>query len=128
MSRRPAIAVLSPHWESASEEGWTTRQVAGALSIGADVHVITPEGEAPSTSVDGVFTLHRLGTPPAPTAATRRRVLIEGIAATRTGPEPSVPPVPELPAAPPEPTPPRFPFAGLLVELVPLIEPPDALQ
>jgi hypothetical protein len=92
MSRRPAIAVLSPHWESASEEGWTTRQVAGALSIGADVHVITPEGEAPSTSVDGVFTLHRLGTPPAPTAATRRRVLIEGIAATRTGPEPSVPP------------------------------------
>src|SRR5664280_1462491 len=59
--RRPVVAVLVTHWVSKTEEGWITRQVAGALACGAEVRVITPDGSAPRTSVDSVFTVHRLG-------------------------------------------------------------------
>ena len=92
MSPRPTIAVLASSWEAGSEEGWTVRQVAGALSTVAEVHVITPVGDAPSTSVDGVFTLHELGTPPGETTELRRALLVEGIVRTSHGPEPTIPP------------------------------------
>jgi hypothetical protein len=90
MSRRPTTAVLATHWESSSEEGWTARQVAGALAGASDVHVITPDGASASTSTDGVFTLHRMGTPAGATAEHRRDLLIEAIAQTSDG---EVPPV-----------------------------------
>ena len=89
---RPTVAVLAPRWEARSEEGWAARQVAGALSTRADVHVVTPEGIAPTTTVDGVFILHQLGTPPTETAELRRRLLVEGIVSTSPTPEPTVPP------------------------------------
>ncbi len=79
---RPVIAVLADQWEPKSEEGWATRQVAGALACSADVHVITPQGIVPSQRVDSVFTLHETATPSSPTAAVRRELLIEAISDT----------------------------------------------
>ena len=76
------VAVLATHWESRSEEGWITRQVAGALACAADVHVITPEGDVAGTSVDSVFSLHRLATPVDPLAEVGRDLLIEGLSAS----------------------------------------------
>jgi len=76
------IAVLADQWEPKSEEGWATRQVAGALACSADVHVITPQGIVPSQRVDSVFTLHETATPSSPTAAVRRELLIEAISDT----------------------------------------------
>ena len=67
----------------ATEEGWITRQVAGALALSADVHVVTPWGAVASTSRDGVFTLHRLGRPVDPVALLRRDLLLDGLAATQ---------------------------------------------
>jgi hypothetical protein len=90
MSRRLTTAVLAAHWESISEGGWIARQVAGALAGATDVHIITPDGTAPCTSIDGVFTLHRLGTPIEVTAEHRRDLLIEGITQTADGDEPPV--------------------------------------
>ncbi|MGA2835465.1 MAG: hypothetical protein ABSF84_02595 [Acidimicrobiales bacterium] len=80
-SGRPVVAVLTGHWGSKTEEGWLTRQVAGALACVADVHVICPEGRRASTSQDGVFTLHRLGTPLERTAELRRDLIVEALAA-----------------------------------------------
>ena len=74
------VAVMAAHWESASEEGWITRQVAGALACESEVHVVTPDGPSSGTSVDGAFTLHRLGAPIDPVAETRRGLLVEGLA------------------------------------------------
>src|ERR1035441_10522964 len=65
----PVIAVLADQWESKSEEGWATRQVAGALACSADVHVITPQGIVTSERVDSVFTVYETATPSSPTAA-----------------------------------------------------------
>ncbi len=79
---RPVVALLTPTWESSSEEGWITRQVAGALAVGADVHVITPDGAAPDDRIDSVFALHQLGTPIARTAELHRDLLIEAVTAT----------------------------------------------
>ncbi len=76
---RPVVAVLATHWESKSEGGWITRQVAGALACAADVHVITPDGTVAGTSVDSVFTLHRLATPVDPIAELRRDLLVEDL-------------------------------------------------
>jgi hypothetical protein len=92
MTRRPTIAVLAPHWEARSEEGWIARQVAGALAGTGEVHVITPDGPSPSTSTDGVFTLHRLGTPLGATAELRRDLLVEAITRTADTSEPPVSP------------------------------------
>jgi hypothetical protein len=78
---RPVVAILATHWESRSEEGWITRQVAGALACAADVHVITPEGDVAGAWVDSVFCLHRLATPVDPLAEVRRDLLIEGFSA-----------------------------------------------
>ena len=75
----PVVAVLTAHWKGGTEEGWITRQVAGALACAADVHVLTPDGRRPSTRTDGVFTLHRLGTPLAPTTELRRDLLVEAL-------------------------------------------------
>jgi hypothetical protein len=79
---RPVVAVLATRWESRSEEGWITRQVAGALACAADVHVITPEGDVAGTSVDSVFSLHRLASPVDPLAEVGRDLLIEGLSAS----------------------------------------------
>jgi hypothetical protein len=79
----PRVAVvMTPHWESASEEGWITRQVAGALATVADVHVVTPEGTSAGVSTDSVFTLHRLGTPIDPLSEISRDLLLEGMVGT----------------------------------------------
>jgi hypothetical protein len=75
----PVVAVLAAHWEAKSEEGWITRQVAGALACRADVHIITPEGLVADESVDGAFTLHRLATPIDSVAELRRDLLVESL-------------------------------------------------
>lgn len=79
---RPVVAVLAAHWGSGGEERWFTRQVAGALACVADVHIICPDGRSSGTSTDGVFTLHRLGTPIDPVAELRRDLIIEALAST----------------------------------------------
>jgi hypothetical protein len=96
-SARPVVAVLAADWGVSGEVGWITRQVAGALALAADVHVITPEGPVEGASIDGVFTLHRLATPIDPVAGLRRDLLVDAFQATGT---PSAvvgaPPVPLL--------------------------------
>lgn len=62
---RPTVAVLTPRWESTSEEGWVTRQVAGALACHADVDVVVLDGDRAETVTDSVFTVHRLAVGPA---------------------------------------------------------------
>ena len=81
---RPVVAVLVTRWEAGSEEGWTTRQVAGALACSANVHIITPNGTIPAQSVDSVFTVHELATPVDPTAELRRDLLLDAFSATAT--------------------------------------------
>jgi hypothetical protein len=81
-ARHPTVAVLVAHWESRSEPGWITRQVAGVLACTGDVHVITPDGPVPGSVVDGPFTVHRLATPIDTEAERRRDLLIEALAAT----------------------------------------------
>ena len=58
---QPVMIVVSDRWESATESGWITRQVAGALACVADVHVVTAGDSQPNTISDGVFTVHRSG-------------------------------------------------------------------
>jgi hypothetical protein len=87
MNQRPRVAVLVAHWEAKTEEGWITRQVAGALACIADVHVITPEGKIAGRAVDGTFTLHRLATPIDRSAELRRDLLITGLAETGSAPD-----------------------------------------
>ena len=81
------VAVLAAHWESGSEDGWVTRQVAGGLACVADVHVITPEGTVPDTRVDGAFSVHRLAGRLEPSAELRRDLLVQGISQTIGGSE-----------------------------------------
>jgi hypothetical protein len=57
--RVPVAVLLTSCWESSSEAGWITRQVAGAIAAAADVHVVTP-GSAVGRSTDSVFTVHRV--------------------------------------------------------------------
>jgi len=90
-SDRPRVALLTPHWESGSEEAWITRQVAGALAVVADVHVISPQGSVPRQRIDSVFAVHELGTPIERTAELRRDLLVEAIS---HGPGPADRPVP----------------------------------
>lgn len=63
MTASSQVVVLAAEWESRSEPGWLTRQVAGALASVSDIHVVVPGGAEAHTSPDGVFTLHRLGRP-----------------------------------------------------------------
>jgi hypothetical protein len=86
---RPVTVVLADHWESKTEAGWITRQVAGALATRGDLHVITPDGIVPGSSTDGVFTVHHLATPVTAAAELRHSLLVEGIVATSgpSGPE-----------------------------------------
>jgi hypothetical protein len=64
------VVILTDRWESTSEPGWITRQVAGALACEADVHVVTPAGSrvGTGTGTDSVFTVHRVdpAAPPGP--------------------------------------------------------------
>jgi hypothetical protein len=87
MSPRPVVAVLVTHWDSDTEEGWLIRQVAGALACAADVHVVTPDSGRADITVDGVFSVHYLGTPVEEVAELRRDLLVEGISTTVTRPE-----------------------------------------
>jgi hypothetical protein len=89
---RPVVAVLAAHWESKSEDGWITRQVAGALACAAEVHVITPDGTSFRASTDGVFTVHRLGAPLGPQVEMRRDLLVQAISETVPGPTDPLPP------------------------------------
>jgi hypothetical protein len=79
---RPVIAVLTPHWGARTEEGWVTRQVAGALACVGDVHVVCPDGRAAGTTQDGVFTMHWLGSPIDPAHETRRDLIVEALRAS----------------------------------------------
>lgn len=88
---RPVVAVLTPHWESKTERGWITRQVAGALSCAADVHVISPEGAGSAVTTDSVFTVHWMGTPIDPQAEIRRDLLVEAASETGFGARTSMP-------------------------------------
>jgi hypothetical protein len=58
-SADPTIVLLTDHWESKTEPGWITRQVAGALACEADVHVVTGDGSPGGTAMDSVFTVPR---------------------------------------------------------------------
>jgi hypothetical protein len=84
------VALLAAHWGSISEEGWIARQVAGALATVADVHIITPDGNVPDTTVDSVFTVHQLGTPLSPSVELRRDLLVTAISETHRGAPPSI--------------------------------------
>jgi hypothetical protein len=85
VSDRPLVAVLTTRWESKTEEGWATRQVAGALACVADVHVFTPQGVSPVQRTDSVFTVHEVATPSGAAAEIRRDLLIEAISETGSG-------------------------------------------
>ena len=87
MSPRPVAALLVAHWDSDTEEGWLTRQVAGAVACGVDVHVVTPDRGQADVRVDGVFSVHYLGTPLDELAELRRDLLVQGVSATATRPE-----------------------------------------
>jgi hypothetical protein len=78
-SGRPRVAVLAPRWASGGEEGWITRQVAGALAGSADVHVVTPQGRVRGDRIDSVFALHELATPLPRNAELQRDLLVEAI-------------------------------------------------
>jgi hypothetical protein len=91
MTEHPLVAVLVADWESRSEEGWITRQVAGALAGVAEVHVVTPGGAVAGTSTDGVFTLHRLGRPIEKSAEVRRDLLVKSISQAATDGDWSLP-------------------------------------
>ncbi len=80
-SRRPVIAMLTAHWESGTEPGWITRQVAGALACHGDVHVIVPSGDG-SDPTDGVFSVHGTAGPIDREDELRRDLIVEGIAQT----------------------------------------------
>jgi hypothetical protein len=58
---RPALVVLADRWESTTEPGWITRQVAGALACIADVHVVATGDSAATATSDSVFTVYRSG-------------------------------------------------------------------
>jgi hypothetical protein len=81
---RPLVAVLVAHWETTTEQGWITRQVAGALACLADVHVVTPDGKVAGPAADGTFRLHRLATPIDPATELRRDLLVDAL--SHTGP------------------------------------------
>ena len=70
------MAVLTPRWGGGGESAWALRQVAGALALSADVHVLTPQGEARRGWADGVVTVHQIGAGRDPRAATRRDLLL----------------------------------------------------
>jgi hypothetical protein len=89
---RPVVALLAAHWQSSTEDGWITRQVAGALAWVADVHVITPDGDTAGASIDSVFWLNRLATPIAPAAELGRDLLIEGLSESGIIGERPIPP------------------------------------
>jgi hypothetical protein len=55
------IVIVTDHWESKSEPGWITRQVAGALACEAEVHVVTEDASPGGTATDSVFTVHPWG-------------------------------------------------------------------
>jgi hypothetical protein len=82
---RAVVALLVAHWESRSEEGWITRQVAGALACVADVHIITPDGTSAGRVVDGTFSLHRLATPIDTAAEVRRDLLVDALSEDGSG-------------------------------------------
>jgi hypothetical protein len=79
---RPVIAVLAAHWEAKTEEGWIARQVAGALAGSADIHVITPDGDAVGTSTDSVFTIHHLPAALDASAELRRDLMVASLSET----------------------------------------------
>jgi hypothetical protein len=58
----PRVALLTSRWGGRDETSWALRQIAGALALSAEVHVVTPQGSAPRMRADGLFTVHELGT------------------------------------------------------------------
>ncbi|MGA2522202.1 MAG: hypothetical protein ABSG81_15455 [Acidimicrobiales bacterium] len=56
-----------------------TRTLAAALALGADVHVVTPQGDAPARVADGAFEVHLLGNEPDTRLAVRRALVAEAV-------------------------------------------------
>lgn len=73
---RPRVAVLTPRWGGTGERSWALRQVAGALALSADVHVLTPQGDDRRGSTDGVLTVHELASRRSWAAGTRRDLVL----------------------------------------------------
>lgn len=92
MSNDTTIAVLTAHWESTTEEGWISRQVAGAMAATAAVHVVTPEGDRAERVADSVFTVHRLASPVAEASELRRDLLVQALSRGAGGARPLLPP------------------------------------
>lgn len=91
MSNGTTIAVLTAHWESTTEEGWISRQVAGAMAATAAVHVVTPEGDRAERVADSVFTVHRLASPVAKASELRRDLLVQALSRGAGGARPLLP-------------------------------------
>ncbi len=91
MTDSTTIAVLTGHWESTTEEGWVSRQVAGALAARAAVHVVTPDGDRPTCVADSVFTVHHLASPIAEASELRRDLLVRALSEEAGGGRPVLP-------------------------------------
>jgi len=92
MADRPSVAVLVTHWEAATEGGWITRQVAGALAHASEVHIITPDGPFRGSSTDGAFEVHKMATPVTRSMALRTELLLTALTPSWPGADPSVRP------------------------------------
>jgi len=53
--------------------------MAAALALWADVHVVTPQGHAPSQVTDAAFEVHLLGSEPDTSVAVKRALVIEAL-------------------------------------------------
>jgi hypothetical protein len=71
--------VGGPKWTDRDADSVVTRGVAAALTPSAEVHVLTPQGDSPTTAVDGAFTVHSLGNIIDPSLALRRTFLMEAL-------------------------------------------------
>jgi len=86
IDQRPRAVVLAErwpvggaNWAERDAESVVTRGVAAALTASADVHVITPQGDSPTTFADGAFSVHSLGNILDPSVALRRSFLMEAL-------------------------------------------------
>lgn len=77
----PVVAVLCTRWSGSSEGDWLVRQVAGALALTADVHVVTLQGDERRTKHDSVFTVHELASEPDRRCELRRDLLLGSLSA-----------------------------------------------
>ncbi|MHB8682118.1 MAG: hypothetical protein ACYDA2_08495 [Acidimicrobiales bacterium] len=85
----PRVAVLTARWTTADEGGWALRQVAGALAMAAEVHVLTPQGSVARGLLDGPFTVQETASACPPWLGHRRDLLAAALAGRGPLPEPA---------------------------------------